>query len=155
MSAVPSAFILGPVEVEVEVEVDVLDLVMPDGVVIVLDLLVVAALLVIVLDLVMPDGVVIVLDLVVVAAAPAAAPGLVVTFMAGAWVVRVAVIFDTLALVLEVLAGGVAAGVWARATEPPKKLSETRKLRMRFIKMILRVNTVHLRSPKRRIMPTM
>ena len=153
MSAVPSAFILELVDV------DVLDLVMPDGVVIVLDLLVVAAPLVIVLDLVMPDGVVIVLDLVVVAAglaaAPAAAPGLVVTFMAGAWVVRVAVIFDTLALVLEVLAGGVAADVWARATEPLKKLSETRKLRMRFIKMILRVNTVRLRSPKRRIAPAM
>ena len=55
----PSAFIL------VLIDVEELDLVMPEGVVIVLDLLVVAEPLVIVLDLVMPAGLVIVLDFVV------------------------------------------------------------------------------------------
>ena len=47
------------------VDVEELDLVMPEGVVIVLDLLVVAEPLVMVLDLVMPAGLVIVLDFVV------------------------------------------------------------------------------------------
>ena len=109
MSGVPSAFILVLVEV----------LVMPEGVVMVLDLLVVALPFVVVDDLVMPAGLPIVLDFVVVA---------------GVWDVRV-VIFDELLLIL-VVAGvvGVAAGTCAKATEPPSRLKETRKLRMRFIK---------------------
>jgi hypothetical protein len=81
----------------------------------VLDLLIVAWLLVAVDDLVMPAGLVVVVDLVVVLAA-------------GAWDV---VTFDELVLVLEV---AVTVGVWAKATEPPNRLKETRKLRMRFIK---------------------
>ena len=115
----PSAFIL------VLVDVEELDLVMPEGVVIVLDLLVVAEPLVIVLDLVMPAGLLIVLDFVV-------------TLVAGVWAVRV-VIFDELVLIVVVLADGVGTGVWAKAAEPLNKTSETRKPRMRFIKDKVRV----------------
>ena len=115
----PSAFIL------VLVDVEELDLVMPEGVVIVFDLLVVAEPLVIVLDLVMPAGLLIVLDFVV-------------TLVAGVWAVRV-VIFDELVLIVVVLADGVGAGVWAKAAEPLNKASETRKPRMRFIKDKVRV----------------
>ncbi|GAC1379240.1 MAG: hypothetical protein NVS3B25_12930 [Hymenobacter sp.] len=100
-------------------------LVMPEGVVIVLDLVIEPELLLMVDDLDMPAGLVIVLDLVVV--------------VAGVW--DVVLIFDELVLILLVDAAGgvagvagVAAGVWARAAEPPSKLRETRKLRMRFIK---------------------
>ncbi|GAA3993393.1 hypothetical protein GCM10022407_42050 [Hymenobacter antarcticus] len=101
------------------VDVEELDFVMPEGVVIVLDLLVVAEPLVMVLDLVMPAGLVIVLDFVV-------------TLLAGTCAVRV-VIFEELVLIVEVLVGGVGAGVWARAAELPSRLSETRKPMMRFI----------------------
>ena len=109
MSGVPSAFILVLVDV----------LVMPEGVVILLDLLMVAVPLVVVLDLVMPAGLVMVLDFTVV-------------FVAGTWAVRV-VIFDELVLILVVAAAGIAAGVWAWATALPSRLSETRKPTMRFI----------------------
>ena len=88
MSGVPSAFILVLVEV----------LVMPEGVVIVLDFCIVALLFVMVDDLVMPAGLFIVLDLVV-------------TFVPG-WVVLLVVIFDELVLICVVVAGaGVVAGV--------------------------------------------
>ena len=80
MSGVPSAFILVLVEV----------LVMPEGVVMVLDLLMVAPLLVMVDDLVMPAGLRMVLDLVVVRTA-------------GACDVVVD-IFDVLVLILVVVA---------------------------------------------------
>jgi hypothetical protein len=36
-------------------------------------------------------------------------------------------------LLMVPVAGGVAAGVWARAAEPTNKLRETRKPRRRFI----------------------
>ena len=49
------------------------------------------------------------------------------------------VIFDELVLIVVALAGGVGAGVWAKAAEPLNKPSETRKPRMRFIKDKLRV----------------
>ncbi|GAB3725525.1 hypothetical protein GCM10027594_07020 [Hymenobacter agri] len=77
-------------------------------------------LLVMVLDFDMPAGLVIVDDLVV-------------TFVAGACEVVILVVFDELALivlVVPVLAGAV---VWARAAEPPSRLRETRRPRMRFI----------------------
>ncbi|GAB3873322.1 hypothetical protein GCM10028824_24810 [Hymenobacter segetis] len=90
---------------------------MPEGVVIVLDLLVVAAPLVMVLDLVMPAGLVIVDDFTVV-------------FVAGACMVLVVIVFDELVLIW-VPAAGVA--VWAWATEPPRMLRETRNPRMRFM----------------------
>jgi hypothetical protein len=101
-----------------EVE-EVEDLVMPEGVVMVLDLLIVPVPLVIVDDFDIPAGLVIVLDFVV-------------TFVPG-WVVLV-VIFDELLLIVPA-AGGVATGVWAETTEPPSRLKETRKPRMRFIKL--------------------
>ena len=88
MSGVPSAFILVLVEV----------LVMPEGVVIVLDFCIVAPLFVMVDDLVMPAGLFIVLDLVV-------------TFVPG-WVVLLVVIVDERVLICVVVAGaGVVAGV--------------------------------------------
>ena len=49
------------------------------------------------------------------------------------------VIFDELVLIVVVLAGGVEAGVWAKAAEPLNRPSETRKPRMRFIKDKMRV----------------
>jgi hypothetical protein len=49
------------------------------------------------------------------------------------------IIFDELVLIVVVLAGGVEAGVWAKAAEPLNKASETRKPRMRFIKDKVRV----------------
>ena len=49
------------------------------------------------------------------------------------------VIFDELVLIVVALAGGVGAGVWAKAAEPLNKPSETRKPRMRFIKDKMRV----------------
>ena len=113
MSAVPSAFILVLLDVE---EVD--DLVMPEGVVIVLDLLIVPELLLMVDDFDIPAGLVIVLDFVV-------------TFVPG-WVVLVVVVFEALLLIVPV-AAGVAAGVWALATEAPSRLRERRKPKMRFI----------------------
>lgn len=116
MSAVPSAFILVLVEVEVD------DLLALEGAAVVLDLLITAWFLVEVLDLDRPAGFCIVLDLVV-------------TFVPG-WVVLV-VIFDELLLIVAAGAGVVvvAAGVWAKATELPRKLIETRKPKMRFIKV--------------------
>jgi hypothetical protein len=98
-------------------EVD--DFVMPEGVVIVLDLLIVPVPLVMVEDFDMPAGLVIVLDLVV-------------TFVPG-WVVLVVIVFDELLLIVPV-AGCVAAGVWAWATEAPSMLRERRKPKMHFIK---------------------
>ena len=102
---------------------------MPEGVVMVLDLLVVAPLLVVVDDLVMPAGFCMVLDLVVVVR------------VAGACAVEVRVdILVELELILLVEAGGVAwvgtvaAGVWAKEAEPPNRLREKRKPRMRFIR---------------------
>ena len=112
MSGVPSAFILVLDEV----------LVMPEGVVIVLDLLMVAPLFVVVADLLMPAGLVMVLDLVVVLVAGVCAVVLVDTF-------------EELVLILVVeVAGMVAAGVWARAAVPPSRLKESRKPRMRFMR---------------------
>jgi len=76
------------------------DLVMPEGVVIVLDLLMVAPLFIVLDDLLMPAGLLIVLDFVVVV-------------VAGVCEVLV-VIFDELVLILDVDAAGagvVAAGV--------------------------------------------
>lgn len=108
----PSAFILVLVAVD-EDEV----LVMPEGVVIVLDLLIVPALLVVVLDLLMPAGFCIVLDLVVVR-------------VAGVWaVVVIWVVFDELLLIVPV----AGMGVWAWVAAPPSRLSETRKPIMRFM----------------------
>ena len=112
MSGVPSAFIFVLVEVD-EAEV----LVVPAGVVIVLDFVIVPALLVIVLDLLIPAGLVIVLDLVVVR-------------VAGVWaVVVILVVFDELLLIVPV--AGVAVWAWAA---PPSRLSERRKPIMRFMK---------------------
>ena len=108
----PSAFILVLVEV----------LVMPEGVVIVLDFFIVAPPFVMVDDLVIPAGLLIVLDFVVTRA-----PG---------WVILLVVIFDELVLIVAAgagVAGGVVAGVWARATELPRRLKETRKPKIRFI----------------------
>ena len=110
ISAVPSAFILVLDEVDDD---DIL--VLPEGVVIVLDLVMVPEPLVVVLDLLMPAGLVMVLDLVV-------------TLVPGVWVERV-VVFDE--VLLMVLVAGVA--VWACTTELPSRLRETRKPRMRFI----------------------
>ena len=113
MSGVPSAFILVLVEVEVD---EAEDFVMPEGVVMVLDLVIVPALFVVLLDLLMPAGLVIVLDLVVVR-------------VAGVWaVVVILVVFDELVLIVPV--AGVAVWAWAAA---PSRLSETRKPRMRFM----------------------
>ena len=110
MSAVPSAFMRVLVEVE--------DLVMPEGVVIVLDLLIVPELLLIVDDLLMPAGFVIVLDFVVVRVAGACE--------------ALVVIFDELLLIqVFVEAGGMAAGVWVRAKVPPNRLRKRRKPKMR------------------------
>jgi hypothetical protein len=90
MSGVPSAFIRVLVEVD-EAEV----LVVPEGVAIVLDLVIVPALLVVVLDLLMPAGLVMVLDLVVVR-------------VAGVWaVVVILVVFDELLLIVPVAGMGV------------------------------------------------
>jgi hypothetical protein len=95
-------------------------LVMPEGVVMVPDLLIVPALLVVLLDLLMPAGLVIVLDFVV-------------TRVAGVWaVVVILVVFDELLLIVPV-AAGVGVAVWAWAAAPPSRLSETRKPRMRFM----------------------
>ena len=115
MSGVPSAFILVLVEVD--------DLVMPEGVAVVLDLLMVAEPFVMVDDLVMPAGLLIVLDFVV-------------TFALGWVVLLVVVIFDELLLIGAVagVAAGAVAGVWARAAVEPSRLSETRNPKMRFIK---------------------
>jgi hypothetical protein len=112
MSAVPSAF------TRVLLDVDD-DLVMPEGVVMVLDLLIEPELLVMVLDFDMPAGFCMVLDFVV-------------TFVPG-WVVLVVVIF--VELLLDVAAGAVCAGMvdWATAAVLPNKLRETRKLRIRFM----------------------
>jgi hypothetical protein len=96
-------------------EVD--DLLMPEGVVIVLDLLIVPELLLMVDDFDIPAGLVIVLDFVV-------------TFVPG-WVVLVVVVFELLLIVP--VAAGVVAGVWAWATEAPSRLRERRKPKMRFI----------------------
>ncbi|GAB3584728.1 hypothetical protein GCM10027345_32130 [Hymenobacter daeguensis] len=104
MSAVPSAFTCVLLEVD-----DVL--VMPEGVVMVLDLLIVPALLVVVDDFDMPAGFCMVLDFVV-------------TFVPG-WVVLVVVVFDELLI--------VAAGAWAWETVLPSRLRERRKPKMRFI----------------------
>lgn len=113
MSGVPSAFILVLVDVD-EAEV----LVVPEGVLMVLDFVIVPALFVIVLDLLMPAGLVIVLDLTVVR-------------VAGVWaVVVILVVFDELVLIVPV----AGMGVWAWAAAPPSKLRETRKPRMRFMK---------------------
>jgi len=111
MSALPSAF--------TRVLLDVEDFVMPEGVVMVLDLLIVPALLVVVLDFDMPAGFCIVVDFVV-------------TFVPG-WVVLVVVIF--VELLLDVAGGAACEGmaVWATAAVPPSKLRETRKPRIRFM----------------------
>ena len=114
MSAVASAFMLVLVEVEDE------DLDMPEGVVMVLDLLITAWFFVEVLDFDIPAGFCMVRDLVV-------------TFVPG-WVILLVVVFDELLIVAAGACEGTAAGVWASATEPPRKLNDTRKLRMRFIK---------------------
>jgi hypothetical protein len=91
------------------------DLVMPEGVVMVLDLLALAADLVVVADLLMPAGLVMVVDLVVVVAA------------AGFCTVLVVVIFDELLLVV---ATGV---VWAWADRPPATTNKARIWEMRFM----------------------
>lgn len=109
MSGVPSAFIL-----VLLVEVD--DLVMPEGVVIVLDLFTVPEPLVMVLDLVMPAGLLIVEDFTIV-------------LVAGACMVLVVVIFDELVFIWVV--AGVA--VWAWAAAPPSIPREMRNPRMRFM----------------------
>jgi len=113
MSGVPSAFIFVLVEVDDEAAV----LVVPEGMDIVLDLVIVPAPLVVVLDLLMPAGFCIVLDLVVVR-------------VAGVWaVVVILVVFDELLLIVPV----AGMGVWAWAAAPPSRLSETRKPIMRFM----------------------
>jgi hypothetical protein len=91
----------------VEVLVVLVDLLMPEGVVMVLDLVVLAADLVVADDLLMPAGLVIVLDLVVVV-------------VAGACEVLVVVIFDEL---LVVVAAGV---VWAAADRLPATTNRAR-----------------------------
>lgn len=151
MSGVPSAFIL------VLVEVEEVDFVVPAGVAVVLDLLMVAELLVIVLDLVLAAGAAIVPDLAVLAglaiglglaaAGLAGAPALVVAFAAGVCT-AVVVIFDDLVLFVVVPAGAAGAAVWARAAEPPKRLNETRKLRMRFIKSGFKGEYGHTTPPE-------
>ena len=100
------------------VEVDEVEvLVMPEGVVMVLDLFIVPALLLVVLDLLMPAGLVIVLDLVVVR-------------VAGVWaVVVILVVFDELLLIVPV----AGMGVWAWTAAPPSRLRETRKPIIRFM----------------------
>lgn len=111
MSGVPSAFIFVLVEV----------LVVPEGMVMVLDWLMVAWFFVEVDDLLRPAGLLIVLDFVV-------------TFVPGVWVL-VVVVFDELLLIEVAGAGaGVAAGAWARAAELPSKLREMRKPNRRFIR---------------------
>ena len=97
----------------VEVLVVLVDLVMPEGVVMVLDLVVVAAALV-VLALLMPAGLVMVLDLVVV------------VVVAGVCDVLV-VIFDEL---LVVVAAGV---VWAAADRLPATTNRARVWEKRFM----------------------
>lgn len=96
--------------------VEVAVLLMPEGVVIVLDLVMVPPPLVMVEDLVMPAGLLIVLDLVVL--------------------VFVVEVLRCMAPLGGVAVGGVVAAgvVWAEAAEPPSKASETRKPRMRFIR---------------------
>ena len=89
----------------VEVLVVLVDLVMPEGVVMVLDLVVLAADLVVAADLLMPAGLVVVVDLVVV--------------VAGVCDVLV-VIFDEL---LIVVAAGVA---WAAADRLPATTNRAR-----------------------------
>ena len=108
MSAVPSAFMRVLVEVE--------DLVMPEGVVIVPELLLIVD------DLLMPAGFVMVLDFVVVRVAGACE--------------ALVVIFDELLLIrVFVEAEGIAAGAWARAAVPPSRLRERRKPKIRFMKI--------------------
>lgn len=106
MSGVPSAFILVLVEV----------LVMPEGVVMVLDLVMVAWFFDIVEDLLMPAGLV-------------EAVVRVVVVVAGACDVLVVVIFDELLLI--VLAAGV---VWAWAERPPATNSAVNKPKKRFMR---------------------
>jgi hypothetical protein len=104
MSGVPSAFILVLVEV----------LVMPEGVVMVLDLLIVAWFFDIVEDLLRPAGLVEVVVRVVV--------------VAGTCEVLVVVIFDELLLI--VLAAGA---VWAWAARPPVTNNAARNPKKRFM----------------------
>ena len=94
---------------------------MPEGVVMVLDLLIEPGLLVIVLDLLMPAGLLIVLDFTVVR-------------VAGVWAWRV-VVFDELLLIWVVEAAGVGTGVgvWANTAGPHSSPKETRNPKMRFI----------------------
>jgi hypothetical protein len=92
----------------------VADLLMPEGVVIVLDLLMVAWLLVEVVDLLMPAGLVMVVVLVVVLAA-------------GACDVLVVVIFDVLLILVAV---GV---VWAWAATVPATKRVAKKPERRFM----------------------
>ena len=101
MSGVPSAFILVLVEV----------LVMPEGVVMVLDLLTVAWFFDMVEDLLRPAGLVEVVVRVVVA---------------GACIVLVVVIFDELLLI-------VAGAVWAWAARPPVTSKAARNPKKRFM----------------------
>jgi len=102
MSGVPSAFIFVLVEV----------LVMPEGVVMVLDLLMVAELFDMVEDLLMPAGLVEVVVWVVV--------------VLGTWLVLVVVIFDELVLM-------VAGVVWAWAAKPLVTNSAARNPKKRFM----------------------
>lgn len=87
----------------------VADLVMPEGVVIVLDLVALVADLVVVADLVMPAGLVMVVDLVAV------------DVVAGFCTVLVVVIFDELLLVVA-----VAGVVWAAADKLPTTTNRAR-----------------------------
>ena len=129
MSFVPVVVLVVPEGVVIVLDLVIVPelLVLAGGVAMVLVLVIVPALLVLVDDLVMPAGLVIVVDFVVVDAAGVC--------------VLLAVILDELLLNLgAAAAGGVAAGVaagavWARAADPPSRLSETRKPRMRFIKI--------------------
>ena len=102
MSGVPSTFILVLVDV----------LVMPEGVVMVLDLLMVAWLFDMVEVLLMPAGLVEVVVRVVV--------------VLGTWVVLVVVIFDELLLI-------VAGVVWAWAAKPPVTNKAARNPKKRFM----------------------
>ncbi|GAA4508936.1 hypothetical protein GCM10023172_41860 [Hymenobacter ginsengisoli] len=104
MSGVPSAFMCVLVEV----------LVMPEGVVIELDLLMVAPLFDIVEDLLMPAGLVEVEVCVVV--------------VAGTCDILVVVIFDELLLIVP-----VAGAVWAWAARPPVTSKAARNPKKRFM----------------------
>ena len=91
---------------------------MPEGVVVVLDLLIVAEPFVMVLDLLIPAGLLIVLERVVTRV-----PGCVVLLV---------VIFEELLLIVAAGAG-VVAGVCASATVLPRRPKEMRKPKIRFI----------------------